>query len=87
MAKKESVVPVEGVVEDVLPSSQFRVNVVLEGGIEKKVLAYLSGKMQKNFIKILPGDKVWVELSIYDLSKGRIVYRETNTSLSGRGRR
>ena len=64
-------IPVEGVVIDSLPNATFRVQIA-EG---HEILAHLSGKMRKNFIKVLPGDKVTVELSPYDLSKGRITYR------------
>jgi translation initiation factor IF-1 len=64
-------IPVEGVVVDSLPNATFRVQVA-EG---HEILAHLSGKMRKNFIKVLPGDRVTVELSPYDLSKGRITYR------------
>ena len=64
-------IPVEGVVTDSLPNATFRVQVA-EG---PEILAHLSGKMRKNSIKVLPGDKVTVELSPYDLTKGRITYR------------
>ena len=67
-------IPVEGVVVDSLPNATFRVQVA-EG---HEILAHLSGKMRKNFIKVLPGDRVTVELSPYDLSKGRITYRHRN---------
>jgi translation initiation factor IF-1 len=70
MAKEESIT-VEGTVVEALPNAMFRVE--LENG--HKVLAHVSGKMRMHFIKILPGDKVTVELSPYDLSRGRIVYR------------
>jgi translation initiation factor IF-1 len=63
---------VEGTVRETLPNAMFRVE--LEGG--HKVLAHISGKMRMHYIKILPGDKVTVELSPYDLSRGRIIYRE-----------
>jgi translation initiation factor IF-1 len=62
---------VEGVVQEALPNAMFRVE--LEKG--HKVLAHVSGKMRMHFIRILPGDKVTIELSPYDLTKGRIVYR------------
>lgn len=62
----------EGVVEEALPNATFRVK--LEDG--SLILAHLSGKMRLNFIKVLPGDKVTVELSPYDLSKGRITHRK-----------
>ncbi len=70
MAKQEPIRQ-EGLVTEALPNAQFRVE--LENG--HRILGLLSGKMRKFFIKILPGDKVTVELSPYDLSKGRIVYR------------
>ncbi|MDI6792916.1 MAG: translation initiation factor IF-1 [bacterium] len=70
-AKKEEVIRVEGTVVEALPNANFRV--ALENG--HKILAHISGKMRMHFIRILPGDKVTVELSMYDLSRGRIVYR------------
>ena len=70
MAKEERI-EFEGTVIEELPNAMFRVEI--EGG--HKVLAYVSGKMRTNFIRILPGDKVKVELSPYDLTKGRITYR------------
>jgi translation initiation factor IF-1 len=69
---KEEAIQVEGRVLETLPNAMFRVE--LENG--HKVLAHISGKMRMHFIKILPGDKVTVELSPYDLSRGRIVFRE-----------
>jgi translation initiation factor IF-1 len=69
---KEDLVPAEGVVVDKLPNAFFRVR--LDGGAHE-VLAQVSGKMRKNFIRILPGDRVVVEMSPYDLTKGRITYR------------
>jgi translation initiation factor IF-1 len=71
MAKEEPI-EVEGEVVESLPNAMFRVE--LENGHE--VLAHISGKMRMHFIKILPGDTVTVELSPYDLTRGRIVYRE-----------
>jgi len=68
---KEEPIRVIGTIRESLPSAVFRVE--LEGG--HKVLAHVSGKMRMNFIKILPGDKVTVEISPYDLTKGRIIYR------------
>jgi len=68
---KEEAIKVEGVVLETLPNAMFKVE--LENG--HKVLAHISGKMRMHFIKILPGDKVTVELSPYDLSRGRITYR------------
>ena len=71
MPKEEAIV-VGGKVLETLPNAMFRVE--LENG--HKVLAHISGKMRMHFIKILPGDKVTVELSPYDLSRGRIIFRE-----------
>ena len=68
---KEQAIEVDAVVLEALPNATFRVQ--LEGGHE--VLAHASGKMRKFFIRILPGDRVKVELSPYDLTRGRIVYR------------
>lgn len=68
---KEDVIELEGEVVEALPNAMF--NVRLENGHE--VLAHISGKMRMNYIKILPGDRVTVELSIYDLTRGRITYR------------
>ncbi len=68
---KEEVIAVEGTVVETLPNAMFRV----ELDNRHRVLAHISGKMRMHFIKILPGDKVSVELSPYDLSRGRIVYR------------
>jgi translation initiation factor IF-1 len=70
LAKKESI-EVEGVVTEPLPNAMFRVE--LANG--HKVLAHVSGKIRLNFIRILPGDRVLVELSPYDLARGRITYR------------
>ncbi len=71
MAKDEDKIQVEGTVIEALPGTQFKVR--LENNHE--VLAYLSGKMRKYYIRILLGDKVRVEMSPYDLNRGRIVYR------------
>jgi translation initiation factor IF-1 len=71
MAKEEDKIVVEGVVIEALPATQFKVR--LETGHE--VLTYLSGKMRKYYIRILLGDNVRVEMSPYDLTRGRIVYR------------
>ena len=68
---KEELLEIEGVVNEVLPNTQFRVT--LQNGVS--VLAYASGKMRKFRILILAGDKVTLEMSPYDLTKGRIVYR------------
>ncbi|MDD5758762.1 MAG: translation initiation factor IF-1 [Desulfobulbaceae bacterium] len=74
MAKEEAI-QVEGTIIEPLPNAMFRVE--LENG--HKVLAHISGKMRMHFIKILPGDKVTIELSPYDLSRGRIVFRGKGT--------
>lgn len=68
---KEDTIQVEGTVVELLPNTKFRVE--LEN--EHKILAHISGKMRMNYIRILPGDRVTVELSPYDLTRGRIVYR------------
>ncbi len=68
---KEDLIEVEGEIAEILPNAMFRVK--LENG--HIVLAHVSGKMRMHFIRILPGDKVKVELSPYDLSRGRITYR------------
>ena len=68
---KEEAISVEAVVKEALPNARFRVE--LENG--HLVLAHISGKMRQHFIKILPGDTVTVEISPYDLSRGRITYR------------
>ncbi len=70
MAKEDNI-EVQGTIDETLPNAMFRVE--LENG--QIILAYVSGKMRMHFIKILPGDKVTVELSPYDLSRGRITYR------------
>ena len=69
---KEEAIEVEGVVKEALPNTMFRVE--LKNG--HVILAHLSGKMRKHSIKIVPGDKVKVDLSPYDLTRGRIVFRE-----------
>ena len=71
MAKKEEAIQVRAKVKETLPNAMFRVE--LDNG--HKVLAHISGKMRKYFIRILPGDDVLVELSPYDLGRGRIIYR------------
>jgi translation initiation factor IF-1 len=71
MPQKEDKIEAEGEVVEALPSTMFRVQ--LETG--QSVLAKISGKMRKNYIRILPGDKVKIELSPYDLTRGRITYR------------
>ena len=69
---KEDAIEVEGTVKESLPNTMFRVE--LQNG--HVILAHLSGKMRKHYIRIVPGDKVKVALSPYDISRGRIVYRE-----------
>ena len=71
MSKKEDAIEVEGKVIEPLPNAMFRV----EMGNGHRVLAHVSGKMRMNHIRILPGDKVTMELSPYDLTRGRITYR------------
>ncbi|MDO8914568.1 MAG: translation initiation factor IF-1 [Coriobacteriia bacterium] len=71
MAKRDDAIEIEGTVVEPLPNAMFRVE--LENG--HKVLAHISGKMRMHYIRILPGDKVVVELSPYDLTRGRITYR------------
>ena len=68
---KEDVIEVEGIILETLPNAVFKVE--LTNG--HKILAHVSGKLRMNFIKILPGDKVTVEMSPYDLTKGRITWR------------
>jgi translation initiation factor IF-1 len=70
-APKESTIQVDGTIEEALPNTMFRVT--LENG--HRILGHISGKMRKHYIRILPGDKVTVELSPYDLTRGRITYR------------
>jgi len=72
MTKKEEALEVDGVVTQALANTRFRVQ--LEGGHE--IIAHVAGRMRKHFIRIVPGDKVRVELSPYDLTRGRITYRE-----------
>ncbi|HLB93744.1 MAG TPA: translation initiation factor IF-1 [Candidatus Babeliales bacterium] len=74
MKEKEEIIRLEGVVKETLPNAMFRVEI--DGGHE--VLGHVSGKMRMNFIRILPGDKVVIELSPYDLKRGRIVRRYKN---------
>ena len=69
---KEDVIEVEGIVAEALPNANFKVK--LENG--HIVLAHISGKLRQNYIRILPGDKVTIEMSPYDLTKGRIIWRD-----------
>ena len=72
MKKQENKVVVSGIVEKALPDTTFRVK--LDSG--KEIFAYLAGRMKVHYVRVIPGDRVKVEISAYDLSKGRIVYRE-----------
>ncbi len=76
MAKEEDKIQVEGTIIEALPATQFRVR--LDNG--HQVLAYLSGRMRKYYIRILLGDRVRVEMSPYDLTRGRIVYRQKKSN-------
>lgn len=80
---KEELIEMQGVVNEVLPDSRFRVE--LENG--HLLIAYSAGRMKKNFIRILAGDRVTLELSAYDLSKGRITFRHIDTPKSTAARR
>ena len=71
MSKKEDVIEIQGTIVENLPNTMFKVQ--LDNG--QYITAYISGKMRMHFIKILPGDKVTIALSPYDLTKGRITYR------------
>lgn len=72
MANKDEAIEVVGIVKEALPNTMFRIE------LENKhiILAHLSGKMRKHYIRIVPGDKVKIELSPYDLNRGRIIFRE-----------
>ena len=72
---KEQPITIDGVIKETLPSAMFRVQVEI-GGKSHEVLAHVSGKMRMHFIKMLPGDKVNLELSPYDLTRGRITFRQ-----------
>ncbi len=71
---KEDRITVEGEVVENLPNTLFRVKLVTQSG-DRIILCYLSGRMRKNYIKILPGDKVRIEVTKYDQERGRIIYR------------
>jgi len=71
---KEEAIEVEGIVREALPNTMFRVELDNQNG--HLILAHLSGKMRKHYIRIVPGDRVRIALSPYDLSRGRIIYRE-----------
>ena len=70
---KEEAIEVEGIVKEALPNTQFRVELKNGGHV---IMAHLSGKMRKHYIRIVPGDSVKVALSPYDLNRGRIIFRE-----------
>ena len=72
MAKKDEFVTVQGVVDEVLPNATFR---VIINDSQHKIIAYLGGRLRQNNIKVLMGDEVEIEMSPYDLTKGRITYR------------
>lgn len=72
---KEKAIQVDGVIKETLPNAMFRVEIEI-GGKTHEVLAHVSGKMRMHFIKILPGDVVQLEISPYDLNRGRIIYRQ-----------
>jgi translation initiation factor IF-1 len=73
MAKNKEVIELSGVITETLPGTQFRVE--LQNG--HKIIAHVAGKMRKHYIRIVPGDSVTVELTPYDLTKGRITYRKS----------
>jgi translation initiation factor IF-1 len=73
MAKEKEVIELAGVVTEALPGTQFRVE--LENG--HQIIAHVAGRMRKNYIRLVPGDSVKVELTPYDLTKGRITYRQS----------
>ena len=73
MASNKEVIELTGIITETLPGTQFRV--VLENG--HKIIAHVAGKMRKHYIRIVPGDSVTVELTPYDLTKGRITYRKS----------
>ncbi len=73
MAKNKEVIELTGVIAETLPGSQF----IVELENSHKIIAHISGRMRKNYIRLVPGDSVTVELTPYDLSKGRITYRKS----------
>ena len=75
MAGTKEVIEMEGEVVETLPGGQFRVKLVQVQDEEHEILCHVAGKMRRHYIKIVPGDKVTVELTQYDLTKGRITYR------------
>lgn len=81
MPKNDDIIVIEGEVVEVLPGMKCLVRILgMNGAKDSLITCYLSGKMKKHFIKIVPGDKVRVEVSVYDPTQGRIMFRETNTA-------
>lgn len=74
---KQDKFEVDGIVEECLPGGKFRVKILMKDQ-QVNIIAHISGKMRMNYIKLVPGDGVKVEMSLYDLSKGRIIYRSIN---------
>ncbi len=72
---KDDFIEVEATVKAALPNAMFRLEVEM-GGIKHEIIGHISGKMRRNYIRITPGDKVLVQLSPYDLTKGRIIFRQ-----------
>ena len=75
MVKSEDVIEVEAIVKASLPNAMFRLEIQM-GANKHEIIGHISGKMRRNYIRITPGDRVMVEMSPYDLTKGRIVYRQ-----------
>lgn len=75
MAKSDDVIEIEATVKAALPNAMFRLEIQM-GEKSHEIIGHISGKMRRNYIRITPGDKVLVQLSPYDLTKGRIVYRQ-----------
>ncbi len=75
MVKADDVIEVEALVKAALPNAMFRLEIMM-GENKHEIIGHISGKMRRNYIRITPGDKVLVQLSPYDLTKGRIVYRQ-----------
>jgi translation initiation factor IF-1 len=82
---KEAILERNGVVEEILPGAKFRVRLTDEDSKGVIIICHLAGKMRKNFIKILAGDVIKVEISLYDTTQGRIVYRSKSGDRSGLG--
>lgn len=75
MEESKQVFEIEGTVTEALPNTMFRVEIPSEGGEPKVILAHLAGKLRQHYIRIMPGDRVKMEITPYDPTKGRIVYR------------